>query len=130
MSVEMNYLPPCPIGNDMPYVKKFEFAGCEFLDHADGAQAIFDPQVVQGSRRAFLTFHAELLNPENPKEVQAFRGYNPEYPDDVAGRKYAAAWLISHWYEHALKMCRCQNGYGESHNFTHSFIATILYLCP
>jgi hypothetical protein len=128
MSLEMNYLPPCPIGNPMPSVTEYEFAGCKFLDHSEGANSIFDPMVMQGTRHAFLTFHAELMNPEKEGEVHAFKGYNPDFHRFGDGRKYAAAWLISHWYEHALKLCRCQLGYGESHHFTHAFISTLLFL--
>jgi len=66
---------------------------------------------------------AELLNPEAPGLIQSYHSYS-----DVGGfdRTTAAAWLISHWYEHALNICECLGG--EPSHFRWAFIDTILFL--
>lgn len=50
-----------------------------------------------------------LLNPEAPEltlSVYSCGNPNPTYFDMAKG----GAWLIAHWWEHALDICPCQHG--------------------
>lgn len=91
----------------------FEFMGWRF------GQSIMTPEGDTG----MLVCYKPLLNPFPPGALysyKTFRIFNPlkiPYatlpPDTIAEyqvqeKNTAAAWLITHWYEHALVVCPCQ----------------------
>lgn len=57
----------------------------------------------------------EIINPEAPGLIQAYKNIRissgPLPPKEEMDKllSAAAAWLIAHWWDHALKMCPCQN---------------------
>jgi hypothetical protein len=94
----------------------FTFMGWEFKDHP-----FTDPAYPDIRQAHLISFH-KLHNPHPPEACYAYIGYKPDAPGD---REYAAAWLISHWFEHYMGVCPCLHGDGPS-NFRTAFIETLL----
>jgi hypothetical protein len=85
-------------------MRKFNFLGWEFRDED-----------------RYLVLEKELLNPHPPEATLSYKCYSkPER------RSYAAAWLISHWYEHALEICPCIQQGDSNNNFRRAFIDVVL----
>jgi hypothetical protein len=88
--------------------KPYHYAGWEFADNG---------------REIFLDKH--IPNPHPPGLVVSFFSYEKTYP-----REEAAAWLISHWYEHLLQVCPCINEGDTDNNFRTAFMETLLICHP
>jgi hypothetical protein len=64
------------------------------------------------------SFH-RLHNPESENLIYSYK------LDKT--RERAAAWLISHWFEHLLDICPCQSlDKDGDNNFRRAFIETVL----
>lgn len=96
----------------------FTFMGWEFADHHGTSQTT-------GEAWAHLLSWHILHNPDSPDAIYAYKGYKFGEDDRPLGRKYAAAWLISHWFEHYMGACPCLHGDGPS-NFRDAFMETLL----
>ena len=94
--------------------KTFTFMGWEFADR--------EVMTSDGKLTGYLLSWHILPNPEAPNLIYSYKGYWPEQP---GSRTYAAAWLISHWFEHYMGVCPCLHGDGPS-NFRTAFIETLL----
>lgn len=116
------------LGNKHLY--NFHFAGWHFNDWFPNA----DP--VTGRRGGSLLLWAVLHNPEGNAYLsyhsycEAPLWYDPEEYEKIAGRKFAAAWLIAHWYEHYMHTCPCQVDDAKPTNFRNACIQTLLDLNP
>jgi hypothetical protein len=99
--------------------KTFMFMGWEFKDSEFTDPAY--PEIRQGH----LISHHRLHNPDPPEAYYAYRGYKVDSTYFHSTREYAAAWLISHWFEHYIGTCPCLKGDGPS-NFRTAFIETLL----
>lgn len=88
--------------------KPYYYAGWEFADN--GEQLFLDRRIP---------------NPHPPGLVVSFSNYGLSYP-----RERAAAWLISHWYEHLLQVCPCIKEGDTDNNFRKAFMETLLICHP
>ena len=67
---------------------------------------------VQDVEMIYLRLWKRLVHPEAPQLIYSFSSVAGV--DLILNREEtiakAAAWLIAHWWEHALDICPCQNG--------------------
>ena|SRR5215472_7724591 len=105
----------------------FEFMGWKFGDRPHGQQGLlscFKPLLNPFPKDAYWSYCTyELLGlgdvPLGPRRdtLQSFV------------KKRAAAWLIAHWYEHALVVCPCQQEAEEDKpsNFREAVISGLIW---
>jgi hypothetical protein len=68
-----------------------------------------------------LILNNELLSPHSPDSPAMF-SYHAI--GDGFTLEMCIAWLLSHWYEHALDICPCTREGGKNNNFRRAFIST------
>ena len=93
----------------------YSFAGWEFWQ-------------VEQDGKAMLILEKELLNPHPPNAILSYKCFQ-----QGTDPREAAAWLIAHWYEHALDICPCQHGEegnARSIRFRHYCMDSLLALNP
>lgn len=79
----------------------------------------------------------KLENPESPELIYSYSFQNvPEF-ERIPARylndliREQCAWLMSHWWEHKLKVCPCIDGRGEEeNNFRREFMRSVLMFDP
>lgn len=86
--------------------RHYFFAGWEFRDNG-----------------RVLMLDLPITNPHPPEAILSYHSYGPDF-----SRERAAAWLISHWYEHKLEVCPCIREGDSDNNFRRAFIESILIL--
>lgn len=119
-----------PLGDKNLY--NFDFAGWHFHDIGLAA----DPSSIY-QRRGTLLLWGVLYNPEHGCDYLSYHGYSeapmwssPEEYEKINGRKFAAAWLIAHWYEHFMHTCPCLVDDGKPTHFRYACIQALLELNP
>lgn len=70
-----------------------------------------------------LMLDVPIVNAHPPEAIFSYHTYGREF-----SRERAAAWLISHWYEHRLEVCPCIKEGDSDNNFRRAFIESILIL--
>jgi hypothetical protein len=110
----------------------FDFAGWHFHFYLEPLK---DGEM---RRRGYVLLWAVLHNPEHGTDYLSFHGYSEapegyldkEEYEKFAGRKFAAAWLIAHWYEHYMHTCPCLIDDHKPTNFRRACINALLEFNP
>lgn len=79
-----------------------------------------------GIEGSFMLLWKKLINPETPQLIYSYRGIGSGH----LAKERAAAWLIAHWWEHALDICPCQHGKRDDaagSNFRYHVIESLLW---
>lgn len=90
---------------------KFSYGDFEFCDTDTGPVK-------------FIILNNELLNPFPVNATSSYHAYD----NKSFTKERAIAWLISHWYEHALMVCDCQNPDDDKGNFRSGFVETLIFM--